>query len=245
MNLGKFTRGMAVTAFATCAFAANAQSASMYFNKFGDLATATPATIDVLAGSTVTLNFYLNTSGFTNNIAATTVFVGYDTTNTTADTAVAGGSGITVAHGGTNLTPTSIPLAWNTTNFPGGAIINRFGGGYDTTAATRPWGLWTSNLNVASDYGFSNTSARMMFSLDVTVSNTLSVGTLRPITIYKSPTNAGAWDSSVADSTFPTAVNAFPPTYVANLHVVSPVPEPASFAVLGLGLIALVRRRKK
>ena len=240
MNLGKFTRGLAVIAFATCTIAANAQAASMYFNKSGDLATATPALIDVLAGSTVTLNFYLNTSGFSSNISSVEAFVGFDTTNTTGTAAAPAGTGLTVAHGGTNTAPTAVPLTWNTTNFPGAAPTNQFGGGWNVTAATRPFGLATTIFTVG-DYGFSNTSARMMFSLDVTVSNTLGVGTLRPITLYTGPDGVGAWEDSVSNG---VAV-IFPQTYVANLRVVSPVPEPASFAVLGLGMIALVRRRKK
>jgi hypothetical protein len=242
MNLGKFTRGAAIAAFATSALVANAQaSASVYFNQFGDAAAATPATIDVLAGSTVTLSFYLNTAGFGSNLSAISYMVGFDTSTSSTDSASPLGSGITVAHGGTNSAPTGIPLTWDTTSLPGGSVINKFGGGFDASSATRPWGLWTSDLTIG-DFGYANATSKHMFNLDFTVSNTLNVGDLRPITIYQSPNNTGAYDTNISDA---NSVQIFPAKYVANLRVVNPVPEPASFAVLGLGAVALIRRRKK
>lgn len=242
MNLGKVTRGAAVAVFAVSALTANAQSVNMWWNKSGDAATATPSTVDVTAGSTVTLSFYLSTSGFSGNISLASVFVGFDTATSTGNGATAAGSGITVAHGGTNSAPTGVPISWNTTAFPGGAILNGFGGGFQSGTGTRPFGLWTTDGNLSGDFGFSNASNVRMFDLTFTVDAGLTAGTLRPITIFTAPSLPGAWDTEVSDA---NSVTAAPQTYVANLRVINPVPEPASMAVLGLGVAALIRRRKK
>jgi hypothetical protein len=245
MNLGKVTRGTAIVVLAASAFVANAQSASFWWNKQGDASNLMPATVDVVAGQTITLSVYLSTSGFSNNIANVSTMFGFDSATSTGSGATPAGSGLSVAHGGTNAAPTGIPITYGS-NFAGGAELNTFGGGWDTTAAARPFGLWTSTGKFTGDFGFSNTAAVKVFDIAVTVSNSLAVGSVRPITLYASPQFVGSingnWDSSVSDT---NTLMAFPQSYVANLRVVDPVPEPASMAALGLGVVALIKRRKK
>lgn len=234
---GKLRRTTLIVAFLGGSVLANAQTASMWFNKFGDSSSLQPSTIEVLPGSTVKLSVYLSTASFANNLSAINVMFGYDSTTSTGTSAVPAGSGLTVAYGGTNSSPTGVPITWNTAGLPGGSVLNKFGGGNDSSSSARPFGLWTSILNIG-DFGFANTPAIKLFDIDVTVSNTLTNGTLRPITIYSAPTHNGTYDSSVSDS---ASINRFPATYVANLQV---VPEPASMAAVGLGVALLARRRK-
>ena len=167
--------------------------------------------------------------------------IGFDTTTSTGEGAAAtGNSGITVTHSGTNGSPTSINgFAWDSTNFGGGFVINKFGGGFDPSSNQRPWGLSTFT-GAVGDFGFKDAASRHMFDITFSVDAGLTAGTLRPITIFGVPSTPTAWDSEVSDGTLTASVQ----TYIANLRVVSPVPEPASFAVLGLGAVALIRRRK-
>ncbi len=232
MNLGNVTRGAALAVFAVSALTANAQSVSMWWNKQGDAAATQPATVDVLAGSTVTLSFYMSTSNFTGGITQVYSMVGFDTTTSMGNSASPAGSGITL----------NGSVAWDTTSLPGGSNLgDTLGGGYGTSG-TRPYGVWASYVRNTGNFGFTNSSNLHIFDVTLNVSNTLTAGTLRPVTIFSAPSLPGFYDTEVWDT---NNLAAAPQTYVANLRVVNPVPEPASLAALGIGAAALLRRRKK
>ena len=163
--------------------------------------------------------------------------LGYDTTTTYGNSAVANGSGLTVSS-------LSSPV-WNTAGLPTGALFGgSFGGAMAPGTNVRPWGLFeTYAASFPNDFGFSNTTALKLYSVTINIANTLVAGDTRDISVVASdPIGLGSFDSNVSDT---NSLVLSAPTYTAKLRIVSAVPEPASFAVLGLGAVALLRRRKK
>jgi hypothetical protein len=237
MISGKGMRILAVAAALGAFSVANAQSVNMWFNQAGS-AAGTMGDIELPVGtSSVTLSFYYTTSG----VGPTTVvssMVGFTDTTSTGEGASATSNGVTVPSSGTG-TSTSVPgLAWNPT-FSG--IQTRVGGAM-ASSGTRPFGIWTSALNLTSTFPNSDGTNTRMFDLTFNLDPSFTEGTVRPITVYGVGT-ADQWNSGVLNETAISPI--VPQSYVANLRIVNPVPEPATMAALGLGALALMRRRRK
>ena len=238
MNLGTLTRFAALAAFSSSAIFANAQTVSMWWNKTGDAAVAAPGSfLDVQQGTaSVNLSVYMTTAGFNFNLQNVSVMFGYDTTTTGGASAVAGGSGLSV----TNV---AAPV-WNSAGLANGSVFAGSFGGATAPSGSRPWGLWETYVaGFGQDFGVSNVSALKLYSIQLNLAPTLVAGDVRDVSIVASnPIGAGAYDSNVSDIQN-NVRNAS--TYTARIRIVNTVPEPATFAVLGLGAFALLRRRKK
>ncbi|HLO99521.1 MAG TPA: PEP-CTERM sorting domain-containing protein, partial [Fimbriimonas sp.] len=177
-------------------------------------------------------------TGFSDAINGVSVLFGYDSANFSGAGAPAG-SGLTVDLSGITFA----------SPFSGGSNPGDLqGGGGLNGSANRPWGWWVGRgVNNPNTFGITNTTATKIMDVVVNVGN-LNVGDVRPITIWApAPTDpfSGFFDSSVSAGWSPAPVMTSMSPFTGNLNVVNPVPEPASMAALGLGALALLRRRKK
>jgi hypothetical protein len=221
MNLGKLNRYGVLMVVAGVASVSSAQSIVGWFNVQGSASTSQPSTIFVTPGSTVTLSVYIRTTGMANTIFNIGSMIGYDTATSTGLSATAAGSGITAAN----------PV-W-ASGF--GTATNLTGGG-SQASGSRPYGKFTSVFTTGTFTTSDNADIRL-YDITLTVSNTLANGSIRPVTLHNG--GSDSWSSFVFRDGQSSQENIG--AYTANLQV---VPEPATLAVLGLGALALRRRRK-
>ncbi|RYG42642.1 PEP-CTERM sorting domain-containing protein [bacterium] len=210
---------------------AQTQTVSFYFNVAGSPVTSQPGTIIVQPNSSVTLSVYLSTT----NVGPTTSYgtlVGYTTTT--------GGAGFNATPIANGITPGATAFAPESA----GALTNsRNAGASNTVGGVRTYGVNNESALIAGTFPSADATPRRLYDITLNVGD-LAIGTVRPISME-------ADSSSQTFTNFVTTLNGsttnylYPNSrYVANLVVGSPVPEPASLAALGLGALALLRRRR-
>jgi len=222
----------ALGAFVICGQASAQGSVNFWLNSQGDAAANMPSVINVVSGSNATLSFYLQTSGV-GSLAGINMMFGYDQATTT-------GSGATPTLG----YATESSFAWAQSDLTGGQLAaTAGGGGGPSDGTTRPYGFFLSSGDLSGT--FANTADGNKFHVaDITLSILAAPGTDIPVSVwsYNNPTTDN-FASAVLDS---TGANEYFPSspYNATLHVVA-APEPASMAILGVGVVALLRRRRR
>jgi hypothetical protein len=224
---------------------ASAQTASVqyWFNLAGSAATdgqTTQPDITVNANSSVTLSIYFQLNGVGSTSVLGTLF-GY---TKTAGAAGAGSSG--AADG---LTVASVGFGGH--NSFGGAdtdvVANNDGGSFTTIGTTRPFGrylAYSSPIIAGTPTLYSTVSGTVYHFADITMNvGALSAGTVDsiflPMVTPGSPQDYSSYAFDGSNNSFTSTSN-----YQRNL-VVAAVPEPVSIAALGLGVFALLRRRRK
>ena len=203
-----------------------AQTLSYWVNNTGDSASLTPATVYALPNSTISLSVYAKTTGMGNLIGLDTMF-GYDSTTSVGAGATAGGSGVTFNS-----------LAWNAP-FSTGNLSVQQGGGFGASGS-RPYGTYASSNLVTGNFGSIDGAGTKIFDIILNV-GALSNGDTRTLTVFSALDGANPadnWSSYALNEAFTPAGSS---NYTVTLQV---VPEPATIAVLGLGLATLARRKR-
>ncbi len=167
-----------------------------------------------------------------------------DVTSMDSTTVVLGQGPGLVNPGATYLSTDGKPIQWNGDQYFGintqSILINGDNGQFeiDYSAATQAMGL---DARCFSGFGYSGT-------MDVYNGATL-VGTMN----FSLPGNAGdttflGWQNSGGITKVVISSGAFPWSPIIDDHTygtINTVPEPASMAAIGLGLVALIRKRRK
>jgi hypothetical protein len=219
-----------LAATALCAIygqaAAGVQSVNFWFNSLGDPTSSMPSSINVTSGTDVTFAVYVRTQGIGPLSAVSTLF-GYST-------ATSMGPSATPA----DTNASFVSFTWANSSLSGGQLFGApAGGGGVASGSSRPYGL---SAQAGSFSTFTGSGDNLDYHLfDVTLHINASSGTI-PINLW-SVQGVDAFTSNVSDA----SGNTFYPTqpYTATLNVQS-VPEPASMAILGIGALALIRRRR-
>jgi hypothetical protein len=213
--------------FAVFGQASAQSSVQFWYNKLGDATNAQPSVINVTSGSNVTLSVYARTTGV-GPLSAIGVLFGYSTSTTMGPAAVAADSKASL-----------VSFTWDNANYSGGQLFGATaGGGGVASGNSRPWGLSAQTGTLST---FAGTGDGIdMHVLDIT----LHINASGPDTI---PINL--WSVSGVDSFTSVVYNAngspvFPSQpYTGTLNIQA-VPEPATLAILGMGGLALLRRRR-
>ena len=203
-----------------------AQTLSYWVNKTGDASALTPSTIYVMPNSTVSLAVYAQTSGMGNLIGLDTLF-GYDPTSTVGASATPAGSGLSFNS-----------LTWNSP-FSTGDLSVQQGGGFGASG-TRPYGTYASSTLLTGNFGSLDGAGAKVFDIVLNI-GALANGDSRTVTVFSAMNGANPadnWSSSALNESFTAAGSS---NYTVNIEV---VPEPATLAVLGLGLATLARRKR-
>jgi hypothetical protein len=218
----------AATVFAVFAQASAQSSVSFWFNSLGDPATNQPPTINVVSGSTATLSVYVKTASV-GALSGINMLFGYSTSTTA----------------GAAATPADTKASFNSWTWAqndllnGQAQANTGGGGGPASGTSRPWGYFVSTLNLSGT--FAGTGDGVNFKIgDIKLNINAAAGNTIPINIW----SFGSTDFYASAVVNGQSTEFFPgQPYTATLNVVA-VPEPATLAVLGLGALAFVRRRR-
>jgi len=219
---------VSASAFALIGQASAQSSVQFWFNSFGDAVTSQPSTINVTSGSTAKFSVYVKTTGV-GSLSGITMLFGYSTSTSA-------GTGATPA----DTKATFNAWTWAQSDLASAEAFNaRAGGGGPSSGTVRPYGESVSALSLGT---FSGTGDGVNFKIgDITLNINAAAGNTIPISIWSfgtSDSNASAVVNSQSNEFFPAQ------PYTATLNVVG-VPEPATLAALGLGAMAMIRRRRR
>jgi hypothetical protein len=206
---------------------AGVSSVNFWFNPVGDPVSSMPSNINVQSGSDATFSVYVHTEGV-GALSSVSVLFGYST-------ATSMGPSATPADTKADF----VSFTWGNSSLTSGQLFGApAGGGGVASGSSRPYGL---SAQAGSFSTFTGSGDGIDYHLfDVTLHINAAGGDSIPINIW-TVQNVDAFTSNVSNA----AGNTFYPSnpYTATLNVQA-VPEPASLAIIGMGALALIRRRR-